>query len=64
MSELMQLISIVVPVYNEEANVERLHEAVNLALAPIAGRYAPDPQPNLEKGPEGIKSPEGMGHGV
>jgi glycosyltransferase involved in cell wall biosynthesis len=40
MSDLMKLISIVVPVYNEEANVERLHEAVNRALAPIAGRYA------------------------
>src|SRR5258708_28349913 len=39
MSDLMKLISIVVPVYNEEANVERLHEAVNRALAPIADRY-------------------------
>jgi glycosyltransferase involved in cell wall biosynthesis len=35
----MKLISIVVPVFNEEANVERLHEAVNGALAPIADRY-------------------------
>jgi polyisoprenyl-phosphate glycosyltransferase len=35
----MKLISIVVPVFNEEANVERLHEAVNRALAPIADRY-------------------------
>jgi glycosyltransferase involved in cell wall biosynthesis len=36
----MKLISIVVPVFNEEANVERLYEAVNRALAPIADRYA------------------------
>jgi glycosyltransferase involved in cell wall biosynthesis len=35
----MQLISIIVPVFNEEANIERLYEAVNLALAPIADRY-------------------------
>ena len=36
----MQLISIVVPVFNEEANVERLYQAVNRALEPIADRYA------------------------
>src|ERR1700676_1502758 len=35
----MQLISIIVPVFNEEANIERLYEAVNLALEPIADRY-------------------------
>src|ERR1700730_7053476 len=35
----MQLISIIVPVFNEEANIERLYEAVNLALQPIADRY-------------------------
>jgi glycosyltransferase involved in cell wall biosynthesis len=35
----MKLISIVVPVFNEEANVERLYEAVNRALEPIADRY-------------------------
>src|ERR1700676_2763885 len=35
----MKLISIIVPVFNEEANVERLYEAVNRALAPIADRY-------------------------
>jgi glycosyltransferase involved in cell wall biosynthesis len=35
----MKLISIIVPVFNEEANIERLYEAVNLALAPIADRY-------------------------
>jgi polyisoprenyl-phosphate glycosyltransferase len=35
----MKLISIVVPVFNEEANIERLYEAVNHALAPIADRY-------------------------
>jgi glycosyltransferase involved in cell wall biosynthesis len=36
----MQLISIVVPVFNEEANIERLYQAVNRALEPIADRYA------------------------
>ena len=36
----MKLISIVVPVFNEEANIERLYEAVNRALEPIADRYA------------------------
>jgi polyisoprenyl-phosphate glycosyltransferase len=35
----MKLISIVVPVFNEEANVERLYEAVNRALEPVADRY-------------------------
>jgi polyisoprenyl-phosphate glycosyltransferase len=40
MRELMKLISIVVPVFNEEANIERLYDAVNRALEPIADRYA------------------------
>jgi polyisoprenyl-phosphate glycosyltransferase len=35
----MKLLSIVVPVYNEELNVEPLYEAVNSALAQIADRY-------------------------
>jgi polyisoprenyl-phosphate glycosyltransferase len=34
----MRLLSIVVPVYNEDANVEPLYEAVNRALAPIRER--------------------------
>jgi glycosyltransferase involved in cell wall biosynthesis len=40
MRDLMKLISIVVPVFNEEANIERLYQAVNRALEPIADRYA------------------------
>jgi dolichol-phosphate mannosyltransferase len=35
-----RLLSIVVPVYNEELNVLPLYEAVNAALAPLSGRYA------------------------
>lgn len=34
-----RLLSIVVPVYNEEDNVVPLYEAVNTALAPVADRY-------------------------
>jgi len=34
-----QLLSIVVPVYNEEENVRSLYLAVLAALAPLAGRY-------------------------
>jgi polyisoprenyl-phosphate glycosyltransferase len=36
----MKLLSIVVPVYNEEANVEPLYQAVNEALQTVADRYA------------------------
>ena len=35
----MKFLSIIVPVYNEEANVEPLYEAVNRALDPMADRY-------------------------
>ncbi len=35
----MKLLSIVVPVYNEELNVEPLYQAVNSALQGIADRY-------------------------
>ena len=35
----VKLLSIIVPVYNEEANVEPLYDAVNRALAPIASAY-------------------------
>lgn len=35
----MRLLSIVVPVFNEEANVQPLYDAVNRALAPLAERY-------------------------
>jgi len=35
----MKLLSIVVPTYNEEANVELLYEAVNKALQPVSDRY-------------------------
>ena len=35
----MKFLSIIVPVYNEEANVEPLYEAVNRVLHPIADRY-------------------------
>jgi polyisoprenyl-phosphate glycosyltransferase len=34
-----RLLSIVVPVYNEEGNIEPLYKAVNQALAPISDRY-------------------------
>lgn len=34
-----KLLSIVVPVFNEEGNIEPLHAAVEAALAPIADRY-------------------------
>jgi glycosyltransferase involved in cell wall biosynthesis len=33
------LISIVVPVYNEEANIEHFWQATNLALTPLTARY-------------------------
>ena len=36
----MKLLSIVVPVYNEEANVEPLYQAVNEVLQTVADRYA------------------------
>ena len=36
----MKLLSIVVPVYNEEANVEPLYQTVNKVLQPVAGHYA------------------------
>jgi len=35
----VKFLSIIVPVYNEEANVEPLYEAVNRVLHPIADRY-------------------------
>jgi glycosyltransferase involved in cell wall biosynthesis len=35
----LKLLSVIVPVYNEEANVEPLYEAVNRALGRIADRY-------------------------
>jgi glycosyltransferase involved in cell wall biosynthesis len=35
----VKFLSIIVPVYNEEANVEPLYEAVNRVLDPIADRY-------------------------
>ena len=35
----MKLLSIIVPVYNEEANIEPLYEAVNQALQPIVDQY-------------------------
>jgi dolichol-phosphate mannosyltransferase len=35
----MKLISIIVPVFNEEANIDRLYDAVNRALEPVADRY-------------------------
>jgi glycosyltransferase involved in cell wall biosynthesis len=36
----MKLLSIVVPVRNEELNIEPLYEAVNFALQPLAERYS------------------------
>jgi glycosyltransferase involved in cell wall biosynthesis len=36
----MKLLSIVVPVYNEEANIEPLHEAVSRVLEQVADRYS------------------------
>jgi glycosyltransferase involved in cell wall biosynthesis len=36
----MKLLSIIVPVYNEESNVEPLYEAVNRVLQPVADRYS------------------------
>lgn len=36
----MKLLSIVVPVYNEEANIEPLYQAVNEVLQTVADRYA------------------------
>jgi dolichol-phosphate mannosyltransferase len=35
----LKLLSIIIPVFNEEANIEPLYAAVNLALQPIADRY-------------------------
>jgi glycosyltransferase involved in cell wall biosynthesis len=35
----MTLLSIIVPVYNEESNIEPLYEAVNRALQPVGNRY-------------------------
>src|SRR5258707_4061744 len=39
MRPVVKLLSIIVPVYNEEANVEPLYDAVNRALERIADRY-------------------------
>jgi polyisoprenyl-phosphate glycosyltransferase len=39
MSEQKKLISIVVPVYNEAPNIDRFHEAVSRAIAPLEERY-------------------------
>src|SRR5207302_4137596 len=39
MRPLVKLLSIIVPVHNEEANVEPLYDAVNRTLEQIAGRY-------------------------
>jgi len=36
----MKLLSIIVPVHNEEANIEPLYEAVGRALAPVANCYS------------------------
>ena len=36
----MTLLSIIVPVYNEEGNVEPLYDAVNRALQPIADNHS------------------------
>src|SRR5215813_13682563 len=36
---VVKLLSVVVPVYNEQANVEPLYHAVNRALEQIADRY-------------------------
>ena len=37
--QVVKLLSIIVPVYNEEANVEPLYHAVNQTLEPLADRY-------------------------
>src|SRR5947209_2901301 len=36
----MRLLSVIVPVRNEEANVEPLYEAVNRVLQPVTGGYS------------------------
>jgi glycosyltransferase involved in cell wall biosynthesis len=48
----MKLISIIVPVLNEAANIERLCDAVNRVLEPIADRYAWE---LIGKHPEGMR---------
>ena len=40
MSARTDLISIVIPVYNEEDNVERAYRAVLAVFAPMAGRVS------------------------